>query len=560
MIRKTTLLLLSALLLPAAASFPARAGEPGGATSGPATLSGKLAGELRVSGEVRVTDDVTVLPGARLLATPGTVFVFETNDSTKVDPEQFHGGIEMVVRGTLSADNAVFRFSGRAGGIVVDGGRAQLSGAGISGAEAGLTVLRGGEAAAARGLRISDCRVGVAIFPGGRLDSPAGSAVRLAGNGVGLALFPGAGASPAGVAFENSEEADTIAWPGDAAAGAPAEPFLMPVPASGAARMGDTFVDRDTTLSGDIVVDGTIRVSPGTTLTIEPGSRLFFTFRDTDDDGIGENGLFLQGNLHARGTPGRPIGFYPAAGDSRGLWDSINFMASDEGENVLEHIEVAGAYRGLHAHFSKVAVSGLRIVRCFRGLQFQESEVSLSGVSVRECLSVLRGRDATVRIDGLSVRGVVSGVNLFRSAVTLGRIDMADTGFYGARLRDSRVSLDEGRFSQALVPLSVQEGTARFADVSASEPGLSGFSLLDGDVTMDRYRSTGSRVDGISAVRGRLVMTGGELSGYVRDAVHLSGPAEVTLKGTKLGSPRGAKNIPVHDGKVVPGLGIVRVE
>ena len=66
--------------------------------------------------------------GATLAAAPGTVFLFEKNDSTKVDPEQFHGGVELVVRGTLSADNAVFRFPGRAGGIVVDGGRARLSG------------------------------------------------------------------------------------------------------------------------------------------------------------------------------------------------------------------------------------------------------------------------------------------------------------------------------------------------------------------------------------------------------------------------------------------------
>jgi hypothetical protein len=523
-------------------------------------LSGKLSGDVRVSGEVRVTDDLTVLPGATLAAAPGTVFVFEKNDSTKVDPEQFHGGVELVVRGTLSADNAAFRFPGRAGGIVVDGGRARLSGAEIVGAEAGLTVLRSGEATGGKGFRVRDCRVGIAMFPGGRLATVDGSAVRLSGNGAGLVLFPGADPVPPGVEFERNEEADAIAWPGVVPAAEPPDSSLLPVPASGAARMPDTFIDRDRTLSGDIVVDGTIRVSPGTTLTLAPGCRLFFTFRDTDGDGIGENGLFLQGNLHARGTRKQPIGFFPAAGNDRGLWDSINFLASDQGENVLEHIEVAGAYRGLHAHFSRVAASDVRIFKCYRGLQFQESEVALRDVSVADSLSVLRGRDATVRIDGLSVRGVVSGVNLFRSSVTLSRVDMAYAGFYAARLRDSRVTLDGGRFSMALVPVSVQEGDARLTDVWATDPGLSGFSLLEGDVTMKDYRTTGSRVDGISAANGRLTMTGGEIAGYGRDAVHLSGPAEIVLRGTKLGSPRGAKNIPVHDGKVVPGLGIVRVE
>ena len=45
---------------------------------------------------------------------------------------------------------------------------------------------------------------------------------------------------------------------------------------------------------------------------------------------------------------------------------TINFMVSESGENLLEHVEIAGAYRGLHAHFSKVAGQHLRISDCFR--------------------------------------------------------------------------------------------------------------------------------------------------------------------------------------------------
>jgi hypothetical protein len=92
-------------------------------------------------------------------------------------------------------------------------------------------------------------------------------------------------------------------------------------------------------------VDGVIRVAPGATLTVEPGSRVFFTYRDTDGDGIGENGIFLQGNLSARGTKEKPIGFYPFPPGGRGRWDAINFMVSETGENVLEHVEIVGGYR-----------------------------------------------------------------------------------------------------------------------------------------------------------------------------------------------------------------------
>lgn len=549
-------LALPALLFVSAAS---RAAETPGVGPAGRTLSGKLSGETRVSGEVHVTDDVTVLPGATLSAAPGTVFLFDRSDSTKVDPEYFYGGVEIVVRGTLAADNAAFRFPGRTGGIVVDGGRALFSGGAITGAEAGLTVLAGGEAAVAGRLSVGDCRTGVALFPGGRLRAEPAGILRAAGNGVGFVRFAGAGPAPASIVSEGNEEADAVAWNPDVAPPPPV-PLVVPRPPPTAARMSDTFIDHDRTLSGDIVVDGVIRVAPGTTLTLLPGTRLFFTFRDTDGDGIGENGLFLQGNLAARGTKEKPIGFFPSEGDTRGLWDSISFMASDQGENVLEHVDVAGSYRGLHAHFSRLSASDIRIFRCCRGLQFQESEVTLARISVDEVQSALRGRDATVRIDGLSVRDAVSGVNLFRSAVSLAQVEMRDTGWYGIRLRDSRASLGPGRFSRMYVPLSVQEGTARITGVSVDDSGLAAFSLLEGDVTMESFRSSGSRVDGISASKGSVVLSGGEIAGYGRNAVHLSGPAGVVLKGTKIGSPKGTTNIPVHDGKVVPGLGIVRVE
>jgi hypothetical protein len=552
--------LCAAILLAAAisASWPLRAPDAAPAEEG-RSLSGKLSGEVRVSGEVRIDGDLTVPAGATLSAAPGTVFLVEKGDSTKVDPEQFYGGTEIVVRGTLIAEGASFRFAGRTGGIVVDGGRARLSGVTISGAEAGLTVLRGGEADIGKTLEATDCRTGLAVFPGGRFRVAPGAGLRASGNGVGWVRFPGADPAPAGLASAGNEEADAIEWEAGGVSSAPA-PLAVPAPPATASRMGDTFVDADRTLSGDIVVDGVIRVSPGTTLTLLPGTRLFFTFRDSDGDGIGENGLFLQGNLDARGTKEKRIGLFPAGRDARGAWDSVNFMASDQGENVLAHVDAVGGYRGLHAHFSRFRATDIRIARCYRGMQFQESEVDLSGVTVEDAVSGLRGRDATVRIDGLTLRGAVSGVNLFRSAATLSRIDIDGAGWYGIRFRDSRATLAGGRMSRMFAPLSVQEGVVRVTDVTAAESGLAAFSLLDGDATMEGFRALGSRVDAIGAVNGRASLSGGELSGYRRDAVHLSGQAEIVLKGVKNVSPPGTKNIPVHDARVVPGLGNVRFE
>ncbi|MBI5419438.1 MAG: hypothetical protein HZA60_05060 [Deltaproteobacteria bacterium] len=521
-------------------------------------IGGKISGEVRLSGHVHVTGDLLVLPGAMLTVAPGTVLVFEKSESSKVDPEYFYGGTELVVRGALRASGARFLFPARSGGIVVDGGRAELSDCLVSGAETGITVLRGGSVAATGRLAVTDCKVGVALFPGGVGEWIGAGEVTLTKNGIAAVRFPGAPAVPSTFLYRQSEETDVLAWesPSSLPRG---EHRPWPVPAAGALRLGDTFLDRNRTLSGDVVVDGVIRVAPGVTLTIARGSRLFFTFRDTDGDGIGENGIFLQGTLDARGTKERPIGFLPLDGAGWGKWDAINFMASDQGENVLENVEIAGAYRGLHAHFSRLRGKGIRISGCFRGIQFQESEMDLSEVEVADSLSALRCRDSDVRIDGFRARDTVFGGNFFRSRVKLSSPGVTRPGWYGFRFRESRVELARGEVREAMVGVSVQEGAVSLDRFSVEKGGLAGIALQEGDVRMGTCRVSGSRLDAISATNARVSVGGGALTGYGRYAVKLGGPAEVTMSGVEYTGGHDAGN-PVYDGKVAPGLGVVRIE
>ena len=523
-------------------------------------VGGKISGDVRLSGRVRVTADLLVLPGATLELAPGSELLFGKSESTKVDPEYFLGGTELVVRGTLRAVGAKLLFPDRTGGVVVDGGSTTLKDTVISGAEAGLTLVHGGKAAVEGNVTVSDCRTGVAMFPGAA-NAWAGSGTLTArGNAVGAVRFPGASGLPSGFRAEGSEEADAIDWSRPAGFAAPVPPD-PPLPGPDARRIGDTFIDADRTLQGDVIVDGILRVAPGVTLTILPGSRLFFTFRDTDGDGIGENGIFLQGNLRAKGTRERPIGFHPEEGNGPGRWDSINFMASERGENILEHVEVTGAYRGLHAHFSRLQGEDVRISRCWRGVQFQESEVTFSGLSVSASSSALRCRDSNVRIDGFRVDGTISGANFFRSRVSLRDASIDAPGWYGFRFRESRVAWEGGEIARALVGISVQEGTVRMGSVRVTGAGLAGAAVQDGDVTITGSRFEGSVLDGLAAVRGSLIVVGGEIRGFGRHAVKLSGPAEVTLRGVSLppnGSGSGA--VLFLDGNASAGLGVVRVE
>jgi hypothetical protein len=343
----------------------------------------------------------------------------------------------------------------------------------VTGAEAGLTVLGPAKVRLEGTVEVRDCRTGVAAFPGSRDPWEGGGKLSASGNAVGFVRFPGAPAAPPGFRADRSEETDAITWDGGKDTG-PAPP-ADPAPTSAARRLADTFIDADRTLEGDVIVDGILRVAPGATLTLPPGTRLFFTFRDTDGDGVGENGLFLQGNLQAKGTADRPVGFYPAEGPATpGRWDSVNFMASDRGENVLEHVEILGAYRGLHAHFSRLSGRDLRIARTFRGVQFQESDVTFADLRISSSSSAIRCRDSSVRIDGMRLSDTVSGGNFFRSDVGMRRTGTDRTGWYGLRFRESRVTLTGGTVSGALTGVSVQEGDVRVEGVRIAGTGLAG--------------------------------------------------------------------------------------
>jgi hypothetical protein len=78
---------------------------------------------------------------------------------------------------------------------------------------------------------------------------------------------------------------------------------------------------------------------------------------------------------------------------------------------------------------------------------------------------------------------------------------------------------------------------------------------------MTECRFDGSFLDGLAATRGSVTVSGGEIRGFVRHAVKLSGPAEVTLRGVSLPAKGvGAGASLFLDGMTSPGLGIVRVE
>ncbi|MEL6592351.1 MAG: choice-of-anchor Q domain-containing protein [Bacteroidota bacterium] len=120
------------------------------------------------------------------------------------------------------------------------------------------------------------------------------------------------------------------------------------------------FFDQDTTLrpGKPIVMDGPIFVTEGTTVTIEPGTEIFFTpykFGFQDDDGVPFFALFstliVNGTLVAEGEPFDPIVLQGSRFDSlflenpaqwRGVW-----FSSTSRDNRLRHVEIKNALFGV---------------------------------------------------------------------------------------------------------------------------------------------------------------------------------------------------------------------
>ena len=92
-------------------------------------------------------------------------------------------------------------------------------------------------------------------------------------------------------------------------------------------------------------MNGIVRVPTEGRLIILPGTLVEFRKKDTYGDGIGENGLLVQGHFIAKGTPQQPIIFRSAETTRRmGDWDAINILGSDRGQSIMEFCQFEDGY------------------------------------------------------------------------------------------------------------------------------------------------------------------------------------------------------------------------
>ena len=201
-------------------------------------------------------------------------------------------------------------------------------------------------------------------------------------------------------------------------------------------NVSSRFITQDTTWQGKVVVEGVVKVGPGVTLTILPGSKILFSRSINPKTQLGESALFLQGRLIARGTPEQPITFSSAADDPQaGDWDGINLIASEDQLSILEHCRILYADKGVHAHFATLRIRDCLFAHNNRAIYCQEMRLDLTDNEIKNNRSAMRCRDATLSMSGNLIHHNYWGMDLYNSRAAISDNSFRVHLMYGLRLR-----------------------------------------------------------------------------------------------------------------------------
>ncbi len=174
-------------------------------------------------------------------------------------------------------------------------------------------------------------------------------------------------------------------------------------------------IHQDATWQGRVVIDGSVKVFKGATLTIAPGTDVAFVRHDEDQDGLGDGVLIVEGSLHAEGTRSMPVRFRSAAADPRpGDWLEIRVDFSRDVH--LRYCEITDSAYTLHAHFTRGVVEDCTIRRNIDGCRLGQASFV-----IRNCLiennqgKGINFRNTTIEVTRNIIRHNGSGIFLFEN-------------------------------------------------------------------------------------------------------------------------------------------------
>jgi len=177
----------------------------------------------------------------------------------------------------------------------------------------------------------------------------------------------------------------------------------------------DIEIRNDTVWKGKVVIDGSVKVFKGVTLTVLPGADISFLVRDLDRDGLGDGTLIVEGSLRAVGTPSDPIRFRSASESPKpGDWLEIRVDFSKN--TYLRYCEISGSAHTIHAHFTKGAMEDCTIRGNIDGSRLGESTFAIRNCLIEENIGKgINFRNATVELTRNIIRYNRNGIFLFES-------------------------------------------------------------------------------------------------------------------------------------------------
>jgi len=136
-------------------------------------------------------------------------------------------------------------------------------------------------------------------------------------------------------------------------------------------------IQKDTTWSGKVIIDGLLTIKSGVTLYIKPGTIIKFTKRNKKGDDTKGSRIYSRGRIIAKGTKNKPILFTSnARKKGKGDWGEIK-IEYNQGGSLFEYVIVENGFWGLHAHFTRLTVKKSMFRNNTGGLRFRSGPVYL---------------------------------------------------------------------------------------------------------------------------------------------------------------------------------------
>ncbi len=327
-------------------------------------------------------------------------------------------------------------------------------------------------------------------------------------------------------------------------------------------RLHDQAYSMDQTWSGEVVIDGVVQFDAGTTLTIVPGTTVRFTKTDTDGDGIGENEIYIQGRLIAKGTKDAPIVFTSAEEDPRaGDWGAVNIMVSEGKVNELENCVIEYGYRGFHMHFSKGRVKDCTMRNNYLGIQCQDSELEVTRCAITGNRGAIVFKDSKLKIKDNVISDNYWAIRFLYGEVELTGNTITGNLVNGVTFRENKVRASGNVLKENRRGFSSEGADVQLSGNTVADNVESGIYLRHSTGSVRGNVISGNGDSGISVEDSGVTAAENDIAGNVNYAVDNNGKSDFDARGNWWGTtdPAVISKL-IYDGSDQAGIGKVLYE